>query len=122
MSAAFSRSRSPTSTGSKKSIRSMEAVTHLVRACRMQTTAATSSMYFMMDPPYTLPMGLASAGIIWREDSCNVRWIGTAAALTPDPCGLHHKKAANSVERRVRVDLFRPRVDAAHEVAHAGKA
>ena len=52
---ARSRTRLPTWTGWWKSMRSMAAVTMLVRQKRNAQAPAASSMSFMMTPPWMLP-------------------------------------------------------------------
>jgi len=61
--------RSPRKIGSRKSTRSIDAVTHVARAWRMAETAAVVSIMARMEPPKTCPRLLASVGIIMRDVS-----------------------------------------------------
>ncbi len=57
---AFTCTRSPTLTGSRKTISSMEAVTAKPPECRPATAPAASSTSFMITPPCTVPRRLVS--------------------------------------------------------------
>src|SRR6187549_2705107 len=56
--------------GSRKSTRSMDAVTQVERACRIAATAAVLSTSAITTPPNTFPRLLASGGSMSAEDSC----------------------------------------------------
>jgi hypothetical protein len=62
--------RSPTRIGSRKSTRSIEAVTTAVLACRIAAIAAVLSIIESMTPPNTCPKLFAFCGIMMSEVSC----------------------------------------------------
>jgi hypothetical protein len=67
---AIMRTSSPTKIGSRKSIRSTETVTQVVRAWRIAQTAAVLSISDMIAPPKTWPRAFSSVGIISAELTC----------------------------------------------------
>jgi hypothetical protein len=66
----FMTTRSPRWIGSRKSTRSIDAVTTGARQCRNAEMAAHLSIIDMITPPKTCPMLFASPGIISSEVSC----------------------------------------------------
>ena len=61
---AFTWTRSPTRTGSKNAISSMEAVTAGPPLCRPATAPAASSTSFMITPPCTVPRRFVSLWVM----------------------------------------------------------
>src|SRR5579884_555933 len=66
--------RSPRWMGSRKSTRSIDAVTTDARLCRKAAIAAHLSIIERMTPPNTWPMLLACSGIMSSEVSCWLSW------------------------------------------------
>jgi hypothetical protein len=71
---------SPTCTGSRKTISSIEAVTALPRVCRAAAAPAASSTAFMITPPWTLPCRLASPSSMIRASVMRLNDVGFASS------------------------------------------